>query len=274
MAGTLRKIVGEVSRAASAKGTPARGLADPQRSGRGTAANIATNAVAGALVRRFVETPLTTHPKQTVSKIVTFATVVAATRVTVKHRHRLAPLFLLVGTLLAGLVFAHIAHGPGSVAALTVVFVPWLWWRMSDTRYRHRVKRLDALMERKAKLTGVLKMTRAQLERERSRREPKRWRPIERVYACSVLAAASGWLLAVALLHRAGPPMPGVLLVLWLPAAIIWWLHRRVRTEDTSSPEAPPEVPEADTWTRKVAKAGQALPGSHLEDVEIVRRQS
>jgi len=95
----------------------------------------------------------------------------------------------------------------------------------------------------------------------RSRR--RQWRAIEKWYAASVFAGAMGWLETASILG-AGPPMPGVLGLAALVAAVPWWIHHRVR----------PHVPEYDdrieVWDARVASQGGALPSSRLVDVAEV----
>ena len=109
-----------------------------------------------------------------------------------------------------------------------------------------------------ANTAGVLALVGGGLLWWRGRR--RRWSTREWRYAWAVFAAAVLWLVTAAAVG-AGPPMPGILAVGMLIAAIPWWWHHRIRPYVQSFDDRQA------VWAEKVASVKGALPGSQLVDV-------
>jgi S-DNA-T family DNA segregation ATPase FtsK/SpoIIIE len=63
----------------------------------------------------------------------------------------------------------------------------------------------------------------------------RRFRTSERVYGGSVALAAGAWLIAASVVGPAVRPLPQLLLVAGLGAAVPWWSHRRIRDQIVSN---------------------------------------
>jgi hypothetical protein len=83
-------------------------------------------------------------------------------------------------------------------------------------------------------------------------------------YAWLLYLCSSVWLASAAAVG-AGPPMPGFLLLGFLPFAIPWWIHHRIRRKSRTGDELR-------IWEEMVACPGGALPGSRLINIRHTDR--
>lgn len=149
-----------------------------------------------------------------------------------RHRRKLAPLYVAAALFAAGETVHHIPGPLQNAAVIAAVAGAVL------AGWQHRAHRNRKLIYRSGPAV-------------------RRYRKL--IYGWVLYLPAAGWLLGACVVDPAAPPMPGLWLFWTLAAAIPWWLHWRVRSK-----------PEDDTtevvaaWTEYVAADGGVAPAAVL----------